>query len=91
MKEDHVIQMEILYSLRRTGHIGSRHTPIKNVCRRLSHYECKKITREIRNLIKKELILPYITHHDKDIRLNPKKMKIIKEITGDKWKDLHDF
>jgi len=46
------------------------------------------VTKEIRNLIKKDLILPYITHHDKDIRLNPKKMKIIKEMTQNKWRDL---
>ncbi|MDO9044543.1 MAG: hypothetical protein Q7U35_04470 [Methanobacteriaceae archaeon] len=42
MKKNYKIQMEILYSIRRTGHIGARHTPIKNVCRRLSKYDCKK-------------------------------------------------
>ena len=83
--------MEILYSLHRTGHIGARHTPIKNLCHRLSKYDCKKVTREIGNLIKKDLILPYITHHDKDIRLNPKKMNIIKEMTKIRWDELNDF
>jgi hypothetical protein len=49
------------------------------------------VTREIGNLIKKDLILPYITHHDKDIRLNPKKMNIIKEMTKTRWDELNDF
>lgn len=91
MKENYRIQMEILYSLRRSGHIGARHTPIKNVCRRLSKFDCKHVTREIGNLIKKDLILPYKTHHDKDIRLNPKKMNIIKEMTKNRWDELNDF
>lgn len=83
--------MEILYSLRRSGHIGARHTPIKNVSRDLSKFDCKHVTREIGNLIKKDLILPYKTHHDKDIRLNPKKMNIIKEMTKNRWDELNDF
>jgi hypothetical protein len=88
MKENDNLQVEILYSLRRTGHIGSKHTPIANVCRRLSKHDCKSVTKEIGNLIKKEFILIYNTHHDKDIRLNPKKMKLIKEITKKKWDSL---
>lgn len=88
MKENKDLQKEILYSLRRKGYIGARHTPIVRVCGRLSKYSCKEVTKEIKILIKKDLILPYITHHDKDIRLNPEKMKLIKEITKKKWDNL---
>ncbi|MBZ9570398.1 hypothetical protein KQY27_02420 [Methanobrevibacter sp. TMH8] len=80
MKDDYGVQEEILFSLFRTRHIGKKHTPINNVCKRLTKFPCKQIRHDIKSLMKQGLILPYPTGHDPDVRLNPKKMNEIKEI-----------
>lgn len=91
MKDDHEVQKKILFSLFRTRHIGSKHTPIINMCKRLSNIDCKQIRHEIKNLMKQSLIIPYSTGHDPDIRLNPRKMKKIKEIIEEYINDLNNF
>jgi hypothetical protein len=91
MKDDLEIQREIIFSLFRTRHIGKKHTPIDNVCKRLSKIPCKQIRENVKSLIKKYLILPYPTGHDPDIRLNPKKMGEIKEIIEEKMLELYDL
>ena len=91
MKENLEIQKEIIFSLFRTRHIGNKHTPIDNVCKRLTKIPCKQIRYNIKFLIKKYLVLPYPTGHDSDIRLNPKKMEEIKEIIEEKMNELYDL
>jgi len=59
MKDDLEVQKEILYSLFRTRHIGKKHTPIDNVCKKLTKIPCKQIRHNINYLIKEYLILPY--------------------------------
>lgn len=70
MNKDYDLQKEIIFSLYRRRYFGKRHTPINNICKRLSEYSCKEIRREVKNLIKQGIILPKPTAHDPDIRLN---------------------
>lgn len=88
MNEDEGIQKKIIFSLYRTKHIGSRHTPMDKVCKRLTPISCKNIRKEIKNLMKKQLILPYKTGHDPDIRLNPKKLEQIGKFISQEIKNL---
>ena len=91
MNENHKLQKEIVFSLYRRGYFGKKHTPINNLCKRLSHYSCKKIRREIKILIKREIILPKPTAHDPDIRLNVRMKKEIEFFIKDRIEELYDF
>ncbi|MCL2116084.1 MAG: hypothetical protein FWH29_07675 [Methanobrevibacter sp.] len=84
MKDDLEVQKEILYSLFRTRHIGKKHTPLNNLCKKLAKIPCKQIRHNTNSLIKKYLILLYPTGHGIDIRLNPRKMNEITEIIKEK-------
>jgi len=79
------IQKDIVSSLYLKRHIGKRHTPIENLCQRLSQYPCKTIKKELKVLHNKGLLNFKQTYHGKDIYLNSKKVKEIKEIANSKY------
>ncbi|AMK15577.1 hypothetical protein [Methanobrevibacter olleyae] len=73
----------ILFFLYRSNYWQKRHTPIENICNKLSNIPCKYIKKELRIMSKKELIRYKKTHHGVDIFLNiAKKKEIGKEIQG---------
>ncbi|WP_409200863.1 hypothetical protein [Methanobrevibacter sp. DSM 116169] len=90
-KYEQYIEKEILYSLYRKKYFGKRHTPIKNLCGRLSYIPCKKINKIVKKLFKKGLIGIKNTSHDKDIYLNISRKKEIEEIISDLLDELYEF
>ncbi|MGL4669764.1 MAG: hypothetical protein ACRCVG_04120 [Methanobacteriaceae archaeon] len=88
MKEAVKIQEEIVFSLFRTKHIGKRHTPIKNLCKRLTPISCKDVNKELKVLLKQGIVLPYKTNHGFDVRLNYKEIKKIEIIITERMKKL---
>jgi len=82
MKKYTKIQENIISSLYLKKYIGKRHTPIENLCKRLSQYPCKIIKKELKTLRNEGLLSFKQTYHGKDIYLNPKKIKEIEEIVN---------
>lgn len=91
MNKNRDLQKEIVFSLYRNRYFSKRHTPMDNVCKRLSEIPCKEIRMEVKNLMKMELILPKQTAHGFDIRLNVKMKKEIESLIEEKIKELYDF
>lgn len=50
------IEIKIVYALHRRAYYNKRHTPIKNVCNRLSYIPCKQINKAVKKLHKKGII-----------------------------------
>ena len=78
------IQEEILFFLYHDKYFNKRHTPIINVCNKLSQIPCKYIKKELKNLYKREYVRFKKTKHGKDVFLNIKKKKEIEEIIQNK-------
>lgn len=51
------IEIKIVYALHRRAYYNKRHTPIKNVCNRLSYIPCKQINKAVKKLHKKESLV----------------------------------
>ena len=71
------IKIKIISSLNNGKYYNKRHTPIGNVCKRLSNIPCKKIKKAIKELKKEKIITVKPTYHGADVSLNVKKKKEI--------------
>jgi hypothetical protein len=91
MNKNYALQKEIIFALYRRRYFGKRHTPIDNICKRLSDYSCKEVRREVKNLMKQGLILPKSTNHGFDIRLNAKMKTKIEFLIKIMLDNLYDF
>ena len=67
MKTNTIIQEEILFFLYHNKYFNKRHTPISNICNKLSHISCKYIKKELKNLYKLKLIRFKKTQHGNDV------------------------
>ena len=65
--ETSTIKIEILFFLYRNHYFNKRHTPVINVCNKLSQIPCKHIKRELNNLYKAKLIRYKKTGHGNDV------------------------
>ena len=82
---------DILFFLYRNHYFNKRHTPISNLCNKLSHIPCKYIKKELSNLNKMHLINFKKTHHGKDVFLNVKKKGKIEKILSDRLDALYSL
>lgn len=73
------IKIKIIYSLNNGKYYNKRHTPIDNVCKRLTPIPCKDVKKAIKELRKEEIVNLKPTYHGTDICLNVKKKKKIFE------------
>lgn len=85
------IREEVLFFLYRNHYFNKRHTPVVNVCNKLSHIPCKLIKRELDDLIKIKIARYKKTHHGKDVFLNVKMKKEIEEIISDRLDALYSL
>lgn len=82
---------EVLFFLYRNHYFNKRHTPISNVCNKLSQILCKYIKKELNNLYKIQLVRYKKTNHGNDVFLNVKKKKEIENIISDKLELLYSL
>ncbi|MEE1134318.1 MAG: hypothetical protein UHW60_06065 [Methanobrevibacter sp.] len=73
------VKKSIIKSLHKNRYYNKRHTPIKNVCKRLPKIPCKYIKKAIKELKNENIIKIKPTYHDADIYLNVKMKKEIDE------------
>ena len=73
------IKIKIISSLNNGKYYNKRHTPIDNVCKRLTPIPCKDVKKAIKELRKEEIVNLKPTYHGTDICLNVKKKKKIFE------------
>lgn len=85
------IQEEILFFLYHNKYFNKRHTPIINVCNKLSQIPCKYIKKELKNLYRIEYVRFKKTKHGNDVFLNIKKKKEIEEIVRKKIDSLYSI
>ena len=85
------ITKDILFFLYRNHYFNKRHTPILNICNKLSQIPCKYIKKELNDLYKSELIRYKKTNHGKDVFLNIKKKKEIEGILIDELDSLYSL
>lgn len=85
------ITKDILFFLYRNHYFNKRHTPISNVCNKLSQIPCKYIKKELNELYKIKLIRYKKTNHGNDVFLNIKKKKEIEDILSDKLDSLYSL
>ena len=85
------ISEDILFFLYRNHYFNKRHTPISNLCNKLSHIPCKYIRRELSNLNKVQIIYYKKTRHGKDVFLNVKKKREIENILSDRLDALYSL
>lgn len=85
------IEIKMVYALHRRAYYNKRHTPIKNVCNRLSYIPCKQINKAVKKLHKKGIIGIKKTFHGADIYLNHKKKAEIQDMISTKLSELNDF
>ena len=78
------IDEEILFFLYHDKYFNKRHTPISNICNKLSQIPCKYIKKELKNLYKLHLIRFKKTNHGTDVFLNIKMIDEIENIISDK-------
>ena len=71
------IKTKIIQSLNNGKYYNKRHTPINNVCKRISSVPCKKIKRAVKELRKEKIIIIKPTYHGMDVCLNVKMKKEI--------------
>ena len=83
MKTNTIIQEEILFFLYHNKYFNKRHTPISNICNKLSQIPCKYLKKELKILYKSEFVRFKKTKHGHDVFLNVKKKK---EIDNEKRK-----
>ncbi len=57
------IRQEILFFLYRNHYFNKRHTPISNVCNKLSRFPCKKVKNELNDLFKVQIVRYKKTGH----------------------------
>ena len=89
--ETNTIMEDILFFLYRNHYFNKRHTPIINVCNKLSHLPCKHIKKELDNLYRTKIVRYKKTNHGKDVFLNIKMKKEIEEIISDRLDSLHSL
>lgn len=82
--ETSTITKDILFFLYRNHYFNKRHTPVSNVCNKLSQILCKTIKKELDNLYKVKIVRYKKTHHGKDVFLNVKMKKEIENIISDR-------
>lgn len=84
MKTNTIVQEDILFFLYQNRYFNKRHTPISNICNKLSQIPCKYIKNELKNLYKLELIRFKKTKHGNDVYLNVRMKKEIENIISEK-------
>lgn len=84
MKTNTIVQEDILFFLYQNKYFNKRHTPISNICNKLSQIPCKYIKNELKNLYKMELIRFKKTKHGNDVYLNVRMKKEIENIISEK-------
>lgn len=84
MKTNTIVQEDILFFLYQNKYFNKRHTPISNICNKLSQIPCKYIKNELKNLYKLELIRFKKTKHGNDVYLNVRMKKEIENIISEK-------
>ena len=89
--ETTTITEDILFYLYRNHYFNKRHTPVDNVCNKLSHIPCKRVKKELDDLYKAELVKYKKTGHGKDVFLIVKKKKEIENIISDKLDSLYSL
>lgn len=71
------VKQSVIKSLHKYSYYNKRHTPIKNVCKRLPKIPCKKVKKAIKELKNESIITVKPTYHGADVSLNVKKKKEI--------------
>ncbi|WP_407375089.1 hypothetical protein [Methanobrevibacter sp.] len=84
-------RLRILFFLYRGNYWQSRHTPIVNICNKLSDIPCKYINKVLKQLYKEEYIRFKNTAHGKDVFLNIKMKKYIENEIKDMLNELTKF
>ena len=74
------IKKDILKKLFRHRYIGARHTEIKNATKGFPPHLSKDVKKQVKQMIKQNLILAKTSTKEIHISLNPKKIKEIKKI-----------
>lgn len=85
------IQEEILFFLYKNKYFNKRHTPIINICNKLSHIPCKYLKKELKNLYKSKLVRFKKTNHGLDVFLNIKKKTEIENIIRNRLDSLYSL
>lgn len=85
------IQEEILFFLYHDKYFNKRHTPIINVCNKLSQIPCKYIKKELKNPYKLHYVRFKKTNHGNDVFLNIKKKREIEDIISSKLDELYSL
>ncbi|WP_236951263.1 hypothetical protein [Methanosphaera sp. BMS] len=83
------IRKAILFFLYRNHYWQKRHTPISNICNKLSNHPCKYINKELKKLYKDKLIRFKKTNHGTDVFMNIHKKTEIEEEIKDKLEQLN--
>ena len=91
MKTNTIIQEEILFFLYHNKYFNKRHTPISNICNKLSEIPCKYIKKELRSLYKLKFVRFKKTKHGNDVFLNVRMKKEIEDIISDKLEELYSL
>ncbi|RAP50250.1 MAG: hypothetical protein BZ136_01810 [Methanosphaera sp. rholeuAM74] len=85
------IREDILYFLKRNNYWNNKHTPITNVCNKLSQHPCKYINKLLKELYKDKLIRFKKTKHGLDVYLNIHNISEINEEIKDKIVELNSW
>lgn len=88
--DTNTIDKDILFFLYRNHYFNKRHTPISNICNKLSYIPCKYIKKSLDDLNKLTLIRYKKTRHGNNVFLNVK-MKEIESIISDRLDALYSL
>lgn len=90
-KNSDEIRVKILFFRWKNRYFNKRHTPITNLCNKLSEIPCKQINKEVKKLHAEKIIGFKKTNHGLDVYLNFKKKDNIRMIIAERLDEYYSF
>lgn len=90
-KNSEEIRAKILFFMWKNHYFNKRHTPITNLCNKLSEIPCKLINKEVKKLHAERIIGFKKTNHSLDIFLNHKMKEEIRIIIAKRLDEYYSF
>ena len=90
-KTSNEIRTKILFFMWKNRYFNKRHTPITNICNKLSEIPCKLINKEIKKLHAERIIGFKKTNHGLDVYLNYKMKKEIRIAIAERLDEYYSF
>ncbi|WP_407381735.1 hypothetical protein [Methanobrevibacter sp.] len=90
-KSSNEVREKILFFMWQKRYFNKKHTPITNLCNKLSEIPCKSINKEVKRLHAENIIGYKKTHHGLDVYLKPSMKKEIQLIIQKRLEEYYSF